>query len=103
MAARSRLQAKLAAAKRALDRAIENLVHGRISEAEADAVLPALRAAYAAAELAVAEEAPKVVTLHPGAVEGYLHDLETLANALARDQSEGVRRRPTRYAGSSTR
>jgi hypothetical protein len=90
-AARDRLARRAAEAKRALHRAIESMVHGRISECEADALLPGLRSAHAAAvaKLSAAAEPPKLVCLHPRAVDAYLADLHALANAVARDQAEG--------------
>lgn len=86
--ARARAEAKLADAQGALDRAIRNLVHGRLGEAEADVLLPELRAERdrRAAELAALEAAPKVVTLHPTAVEQYLRDVDRLAELVADDR-----------------
>lgn len=88
---RAKLERIAAEAKRALDRAVENLIRGRISESEADAVLPGLREehARAATELAALAEPPKTVTLHPGAVDAFLTDLDRLADVIADHTAEG--------------
>ena len=90
-AERDRLERRASETKRALDRALDDLVHGRITEVEADAMFPRLCAAHATAatELAAAVERPKLVSLHSTAVDRYLSDLRTLADTISRDQAEG--------------
>lgn len=86
-AARSKAEARLAEAQRALDRAIDDRIAGRLSDEEADRRLPALRAERDGlkAALAATDEPPKVVSLHPTAVEQYLRDIDRLADLIADD------------------
>ena len=64
---RAKAEARLEEAQRELDRAIQNLIKGRLSDDEADAVLPRLRAKRDSKceELAACESAPRVIALHP--------------------------------------
>ncbi|MGQ0485068.1 MAG: recombinase family protein [Hyphomicrobiales bacterium] len=91
IANRTRLEARLAEAQRELDRMIDALIKGRITEQEADTRLPALRSArdQAKAELELAEKPPKVISLHPAAIEAYLRDLDRLADLIGADLAEG--------------
>lgn len=86
-AARARAEVLLNDAQRALDRTVEGLVRGRISEEEADRLLPDLRKERdrLKAEVAALDEPPKLVTLHPAAVDAYLAKVDRLAAALAGD------------------
>ncbi len=87
----SRLETRLAEAQRDLDRMIDALIKGRITEDEADKRMPALREARdrAKAELELAEKPPKVVTLHPAAINEYLRNLDRLAELIGADIAEG--------------
>jgi DNA invertase Pin-like site-specific DNA recombinase len=81
---RSRQEAKLAEAERELDRALNALIKGRLSDDEADRILPLIRERIASAKagLASLEELPKSVALHPGAVAAYLGTVDRLAESL---------------------
>lgn len=87
----SRLEARLAGAQRELDRMIDALIKGRINEAEADERLPALRSArdHLKAELELAEKPPKIISLHPAAIDEYLRNLDRLAELIGADMAEG--------------
>lgn len=82
---RAKLEVRLADAQRELDRTIDNLIKGRLSEEEADERLPPLRAERdrLRAELAAADEAPRIISLHPAAIRRYLDTVDQLAAALA--------------------
>lgn len=89
--ARARAEKSLAEAQRGLDRMIDAVARGTITDAEADQRIPAFRAQrdQAQAELAAIEEPPKVVSLHPAAVKDYLKNLDRMAELIGRDLSEG--------------
>jgi site-specific DNA recombinase len=91
IAARSQMEARLASAQRELDRTVTALVRGAITDTEADAHLPKLRAERdrLAMELASIEEPAKVVAIHPAAVDAYLSDLERLDVLINSDLAEG--------------
>lgn len=80
----SRIESDLAAAQRKLDRAIDALINGDLKEEEAAARVAALRTERdeLAARLAMADEPPQVVTLHPAAVDSYLASIDRLAAAV---------------------
>jgi site-specific DNA recombinase len=90
-AARARAERRVADAQAEIDRTVRALVRGTISEDEADAHLPALRAERdrLAAELAGTPEPPKVVALHPASVKAYLADLARLHELVNKDIDEG--------------
>jgi site-specific DNA recombinase len=76
------LERQLAGAERDLKRAIDGMIRGTISEAEADQVIPELRRQRdrVKATLASAAKPPKVVELHPPSVDEYLRAIERLAD-----------------------
>lgn len=78
---RAELLAKIETAERKISRAVQAVIDERITDAEAAALLPGLRADRdrLAAEIAGLGQAPKVVTLRPAAVETYLADLKSLS------------------------
>ncbi|UDL96563.1 recombinase family protein [Lichenihabitans sp. PAMC28606] len=82
---RSKIEARLAEAQRELDRAIQNLIKGRLSEDEADKVLPELRQERDAfkATLQACEDAPKLIALHPAAMAQYVATIDALGKTLA--------------------
>jgi DNA invertase Pin-like site-specific DNA recombinase len=90
IASRHRLEVRLAEAQRGLDRLIDAVARGTILAEEADARVPQLRAERdaAKAELDAAEQPAKVVTLHPGAVDEYLRNLDRLAELIGADLRE---------------
>lgn len=89
--ARSRADAKMAEAQRGLDRMIDAVARGTITDAEADLRIPAFRAQrdQAAADLASTDQPPKVVSLHPAAIKDYLANLDRLAELIGEDLKEG--------------
>ncbi len=88
VASRARLESNLAAAERELDRAVSNLIKDRITEEEADRVLPPLRAERSRlkAELAATEVPPKIIALHPAVIARYLANVEDLEHFIARGE-----------------
>ena len=88
---RARLERDVARTQGELDRTIDALIKGRLSDAEADTRLPELRAARdaATAALAASAEPPRVVTLHPAAVDAYLKNLDRLADLIGDDLQRG--------------
>ena len=82
---RSRIEARLAEAQRELDRAVQNLIKGRLSEEEADAVLPALRADRdrLRIELSGCESVPNIIALHPAALTQYHATIDRLSETIA--------------------
>ena len=88
---RARHESALARCQRVLDNAIADCVHERISDAEADALLPVLRAARdgARASLAAADTPPRVISLHPGAIGAYLAAEERLDETIRHAMAEG--------------
>ena len=89
---RARIETRLARAQAELDRAVRNLIKGTLDEAEADVVLPQLRAARdrLREELAGVEETPKVLALHPAAITNYLKTVDILAALIGSSISEGI-------------
>ena len=89
--ARSRAEAKMAEAQRGLDRMIDAVARGTITDEEADQRIPAFRSMrdQAIAELALIEQPPKVVSLHPAAIAEYLRNLSRLGELIGTDLSEG--------------
>lgn len=90
-AGRAKKEARLATLDRQIGRAVQQLIEERITEAEAEQLLPGLRAERTAiaAELQGMAEAPKVVALHPAAVTQYLRDLERLDQVANADLAAG--------------
>ena len=89
--ARARAERRLSDAQKEIDRTVHALVRGTLSEDEAEAHLPSLRAERdrLGAELAATPEPPKVVTLHPASVKAYLADLARLDQLINKDIEEG--------------
>ena len=67
------METEIANVDRQIERAVAAIIQGRITEAEAAAHLPGLRAQRArlAAELAALGSRPVILTLRPAIVEGY--------------------------------
>lgn len=88
---RDRLQRRIADARAALTRMQDAYMAGTFGLDELAARTPALRAALASAEaeLAVADEPPPVIVLHPQAAAQYIADLERLAVLVDADLSAG--------------
>jgi site-specific DNA recombinase len=87
------LERKLAASERELKRAIDGMIRGTISEAEADQVIPELRRRRdrLAAEMDSVAKPPKVMKLHPPSVDEYLEAIEALsafANGLISEKND---------------
>ena len=81
---RRSLQAQAATVEKQLHRAVQAVIEERITQAEADQHLPALRAKLTdiRIQLAAAGAEPKVVTLQPAAVSSYLRDLDRLEEVV---------------------
>ena len=88
---RSKIEARLAAAERAYDRAYQGYVKGFISEDEAAVTIPTLRTERDAIrfELDGCDKAPTVLRLHPTAIASYLSAVDQLDKALERDAADG--------------
>lgn len=86
------LEKALAAATREIDRVVDGIARGTLSDAEARARLPEPRRRRdaAAAELAALAPEAKVVELHPAAVARYLAAVEDLAGTLGRRLVDGA-------------
>ena len=82
---RAKLETALARATREHERVLQGYIKGFVSEADAEAQLPALRLERdrLAAELAAADQRPNVVALHPGLIADYLRQVDDLAELLA--------------------
>ncbi|MGC1327528.1 MAG: hypothetical protein WA850_17570, partial [Xanthobacteraceae bacterium] len=85
------LETEIANVDRQIERAVAAIIQGRITEAEAAAHLPGLRAQRArlAAELAALGSRPVILTLRPAIVEGYLRDLARLEDVINSDLAAG--------------
>ena len=83
---RATLERALGQAKREIDRIVEAIAKGRITDAEVDARMPELRRRRDAAEAELAALPPprEVIELHPTAVARYLSAIEELAATLGR-------------------
>ena len=81
---RAQAEKRLAAAERIYDRAYRGYIDGIIDEEESARELPRLRAEKKRLqdELAGLEQPPKLVTLHPAAVNHYLAAIEILAQTV---------------------
>jgi site-specific DNA recombinase len=88
---RAKLDHRLAAVQRELDRVVGALVKGILSEDEVASQLPALRAqkAQLEAEIAAVGDQPKVVSLHPTADKAYLEAIDRLEATLAEPGEDG--------------
>src|SRR5262249_40626850 len=88
---RTRLERTLGQAKREIERIVDQIGRGTISEEEARSRLPELRRRRedAQSELAALSPPEKVVELHPSAVECYLAAIEDLAGTLNRRSVDG--------------
>lgn len=88
---RATIERRLAAAEREHERVYRAYVKGLIEEEELERELPPLKAARdrLRAELAAADEPPRVVTLHPTAVAAYLQSIETLSRTIAEGEEHG--------------
>ncbi|MPZ41007.1 MAG: hypothetical protein GEU95_23765 [Rhizobiales bacterium] len=88
---RDRLERELQEAQRALDRLIDAHIRERITDDEANERLPVMRAERDRLKAALAEidEPPKVITLHPTAVDQHVRNLERLAELINEDLAEG--------------
>jgi len=91
IANKSRTEARLAEAQRALDRMVDALAAGTLTPEDVGDRIPQLRSARdrAKAELAAIGEPAKVVTLHPAAINDYLRNLDRLAEIIGADLAEG--------------
>ncbi len=92
------LQAQLVTVDRQIARAVAAVIEDRITREKADLHLPALRARRAelGAGLAALAEPPKVISLQPGAIDGYLRNLDRLEEMVNQDLAEGTTGRPER-------
>ena len=88
---RGKIEARLAAAERAYDRAYQGYVRGFISEDEAAVTIPALRAERDGVrdELALCEAAPTVLRLHPNFVASYLDAIDQLEQEMELGAANG--------------
>lgn len=88
---RAAIERKLAAAEREHDRVYRAFVKGLIEEEDLERDLPPLKAArdQLRAQLAAADEPPRVVTLHPTAVSAYLQAIDTLSRTIAEGEEHG--------------
>lgn len=93
IAARASAERRLMVAQQEVERTVAAVVRGTISEDEAAAHLPALRAERdrRKAELEATVEPPKVVKLYPASVKAYLADLARLDELINEDLREGDR------------
>ena len=87
---RAKLEKRLASIAAERKRTVNLLVKDVIKEEDGAATLRQLEreAEEANTELATVEEPPKLVELHPAAVEAYLATIDRLAEALSRDGDE---------------
>jgi site-specific DNA recombinase len=88
---RHRLETEITNVDRQIERAVAAIIQGRITEAEAAAHLPGLRAQRArlAAELGALGSRPVILTLRPAIVESYLRDLARLEEVINSDIAAG--------------
>ena len=91
IANRAKLEVKASDAQRGVDRMIDAIVAGTVTQEEAARRMPELRAELAAAKaaLAASEEPPKTVAMHPKVVDQYLRDLDRLDQLIAGDLAAG--------------
>lgn len=89
---RAQAEKRLGAAERSYDRAYRGYIDGIIDEEESARELPRLRAEKKRLqdELAALDEPPKLVTLHPAAVNHYLAAIETLAQTVRAGDAFGA-------------
>jgi site-specific DNA recombinase len=88
---REAMEAQIVAIDRQIDRAVRAIIDGRITEAEAEAHLPELRARHVAisAQLNDLGLPPAAIALRPAAVDTYLRDLSRLDEAMNADLADG--------------
>ena len=88
---RAQLERRFADAQRELDRSIDLAIKGVLGEREAAERLPELRAARdrAQAELAGADEPPKLISLHPAALRDYLRSIDRLEATIMAGREHG--------------
>ena len=91
-ASSDRLKARLEEIDRQLERAVAAIIQGRISDAEAERHLPALRREREAlaVELAPLLLPRKVVSLRPAAVDEYVRGIERLPELINADLAAGA-------------
>ncbi|MFC5423007.1 recombinase family protein [Bosea eneae] len=91
VANRAQIERDLAAAEREHERVYRAYVKGLIEEEALERELPPLKAERdrLRAELAAAEEPPKVVALHPATVARYLAAIERLEATIADGEAQG--------------
>jgi site-specific DNA recombinase len=91
VANRAQIEKRLAAAEREHERVYRAYVKGLIEEEALERELPPLKAERdrLRAELAAAEEPPRVVALHPATVKRYLAAIERLEATIAEGQEHG--------------
>jgi site-specific DNA recombinase len=89
---RGRIEMRLSAIEREYERTRNGFIKGFLTEAETQETLPSLRAERDAlrADLAAAEEPPKVVVLHAGIVNAYLASIDRLEDMIRADRLEGA-------------
>ncbi|WP_429067742.1 recombinase family protein [Bosea sp. OAE752] len=89
---RAQAEKRLAAAERSYDRAYRGYIDGIIEQEESARELPRLRAEKKRLqdELAALDEPPKLVTLHPAAVNHYLAAIEILAETVKAGDAFGA-------------
>lgn len=90
-AERARIEMRLGAIEREYTRTRDGFIKGFLTEEEAGEVLPSLRVERARlqAELAAADEPPKVVALHAGVIDSYLAAIDHLQDAIRAGAKEG--------------
>lgn len=91
IANRAQIEKRLAAAEREHERIYRAYVKGLIEEDALERELPPLKAERdrLRAELAAAEEPPRVVALHPATVKRYLASIERLEATIAEGETHG--------------
>lgn len=89
--ARAMLEREIAEAQRLLDRMIDAHIRSDVTDDEIVARLPALRAERdrIRGALAACEQPPRMVSLHPTAVDDYLRSLDDLAGLIGGDLKAG--------------
>lgn len=88
---RAKLEVRLSDVERGVERLIDAIIAGTVSQEKAAERMPGLQVEVEAAKAALAssEEPPKVVTMHPRVVDEYLRDLDRLDQLIADDLAAG--------------